>query len=1035
MRISLSALGALIGVSPAFATIPETALITHAAPSDSGGAYSSSGRVLGANGRFVAFASQAANLTAGRPDSTNDLDVFVHDRQAGETRRVSHAFGAPDQDAAGVSRLRDSSDDGEWLLVGSDAGNLLAPGLDRNNRSDLFLYHLPSQRFHPVSRAASNPEQTASMGAQSGILSADGNWVAFQSVSPDLLPEAQDLDLAPFFGQIFLFERATGQVQLVSHRHDDSLRGTEGSHELVNISADGRRVLFRSRATSLVSTPTLTSGLSEERLYLFDRDTGSNRLLTPSAVSGGIESDGEMVHAHMSADGSTVVFSDTSTDLVLGFQNPSGALTAYAYRVELDLITPLATAFDDPNQPSNGGSWPVATSYDGRYTLIESTSTNLQASIVDSNSEQDVFLHDALSGELRIISTTAADPNRAANEGSKAQAFSANGRLVGLVSNATDLVDGQVDTLYSEDLFLFDTLSGTRRIVSRRSDNLSETASGEHYFHNISADGTHVAFNSTSALIADGALDTNGQRDVFLMDADTGAVTLISRAAPGHQVTANGSSRDAIISGNGQRVLFQSQATNLGNAEPDTNGGLDVFLADRSSSGTTLLSRRAGGGTGDEPAYARALNFDGSVALFDSASDKFLDGIYDGNLRQDVFLWSEASGTLTLVSRTALDPNRTGSGYSIGVDLSSDGRFALFDGTSRNLVPGVSDTNSTDDVFLFDSQTGSTQLVSSINGLGTSPGNAASYAHSVLRDASGVLFVTHANNLVDGVTDLNGEADAYLWDRENPGLTLLSRSLGQETVTANRGSLPVDASHDGTWILLRSLATDLVPGVVDENAADDVFLFNRTSGTTILVSRAADNPAATANGRSEARAVSADGRYVLFDSVADDLVAGLVDENNALDVFLFDRTDGSVRCISLSAHGAGTASQESYSVGLSDDANYIAFESTSSDLAVGVSDRNQLNDLFVYDVARAEVTLLSRSMWSGARTTSEGAGGLALSADGSTAVFTSRAHDLVQGVADGNQDRDLFWSFILPSRGVHRSGFEADAAGSAPSPR
>ena len=101
-----------------------------------------------------------------------------------------------------------------------------------------------------------------------------------------------------------------------------------------------------------------------------------------------------------------------------------------------------------------------------------------------------------------------------------------------------------------------------------------------------SAGGSLVAFvSASSALVSD---DTNGVRDVFVRDVDTGVTTRVSVGDGGQ---ANGASSNARISADGRYVVFTSQATNL--VPGDTNGVSDVFLRDLAAGTTTSAIRAA----------------------------------------------------------------------------------------------------------------------------------------------------------------------------------------------------------------------------------------------------------------------------------------------------------------------------------------------------------------------------------------------------------------------------------------------------------
>jgi Tol biopolymer transport system component len=156
-------------------------------------------------------------------------------------------------------------------------------------------------------------------------------------------------------------------------------------------------------------------------------------------------------------------------------------------------------------------------------------------------------------------------------------------------------------------------------------------------------------------------------------------------------------------------------------------------------------------------------------------------------------------------------------------------------------------------------------------------------------------------------------------------------------------------------------------------------------------------------------AASADGRYVAFVSPGLNLVAGQVDDTGAADIFLRDRTTGQTTLVSHVAGSPLTAAGASGSFSISADGAYVLFESSGTHVAAGQVDANEGADVFVWE--RATNTTLLVSHRAGQPEVAAGAGfshGLGLSGDGRYALFLSAAADVVAGQIDGNDDFDLF---------------------------
>ena len=258
---------------------------------------------------------------------------------------------------------------------------------------------------------------------------------------------------------------------------------------------------------------------------------------------------------------------------------------------------------------------------------------------------------------------------------------------------------------------------------------------------------------------------------------------------------------------------------------------------------------------------------------------------------------------------------------------------------------GQQDNNNRTDVFLFDRVSNSMTLISGALGSSSLTANGDSYPSAISADGSWVLFQSDASNVISGVTDSNGSWDVFLYERSSGTTTLVSRALGSATSTPNNQSIPTAISADGNWVLFYSGATNLVSGVTDINAGTwDVFLFERSSGTTTLVSRALGSATTTANGNSISTALSADGNQVLFRSTASNVISGLNDSNSSDDVFLFDRTTGTTTLVSRALGSATTtANNSSFPTAISADGNQVLFSSRATNVISGVTDSNSVS--------------------------------------------------------------------------------------------
>jgi Tol biopolymer transport system component len=270
---------------------------------------------------------------------------------------------------------------------------------------------------------------------------------------------------------------------------------------------------------------------------------------------------------------------------------------------------------------------------------------------------------------------------------------------------------------------------------------------------------------------------------------------------------------------------------------------------------------------------------------------------------------------------------------SLAPAISADGRWVAFGSLASNLI--ADDTNDVFDTFLHDRQTATTIRVSV--GPGGVQANQSSGEPSINADGRWVAFTSLASNLVG--SDTNDVSDTFVYDRLTA--TTSRVNVGPGGIQANDHSYWWPAiSADGQRVAFQSAASNLVAG--DSNGLEDIFVHDMMTGTTTCVS--AGPGGAFGNGPSEFPAISADGRWVAFDSSATNLVQG--DTNGFDDVFVRDLTTGVVARMSRGA-GEVQGNQHSFQAAVSADGRWIAFASAANNLVA--RDSNGWTDIFVHD--------------------------------------------------------------------------------------
>lgn len=422
---------------------------------------------------------------------------------------------------------------------------------------------------------------------------------------------------------------------------------------------------------------------------------------------------------------------------------------------------------------------------------------------------------------------------------------------------------------------------------SRERERVPE-ANGRSVSPAISAEGLHIVYSSeASNLVPDDrnncatTYDGKSCPDVFLRDLTrrrTERISVDSRERESHPIgdlsnlTPLPPPLNPVVSGKGGLVAFDSDAPDL--VEGDTNRCVegnwdgpcnDVFVRDRRNGTTVRASVTSEGEQRDAPSRAPAISRDGRFVAFSSLA-AFVDE--DTNDGWDIYVHDLESGETTRASVSS--DGRQGNDHSRRPAISDDGRFVAFDSAASNLV--LEDTNGQEDAFVHDRQTGETERVSV-----SSSGDGLEGSSTTPKISASGRYVVFSLFPEDG----NGHPDVYIRDRERGLTELVSVSSAEHRGNASSGGDGV--SDDGRFVVFSSEASNLVPG--DTNRLSDVFLRDRSKGTTVRISLSSSE--VQANGNSRSASISADGERVVFTSYSDNLVSH--DTNNVCDPVYDDR--------------------------------------------------------------------------------------------------------------------------------------------------
>lgn len=423
------------------------------------------------------------------------------------------------------------------------------------------------------------------------------------------------------------------------------------------------------------------------------------------------------------------------------------------------------------------------------------------------------------------------------------------------------------------------------------------------------------------------------------------------------------------------------------------------------------------------------MSYDGQRVVFDSDALQVVPGFINTKHAPQIYLRDVSNGQTTLIS-AARDAQGTivppDDGHQFG-EISPDGAYVAFESGATNLVDSENDPKS--DVFLVRVEPFEiTCLTSGLDGDSTGP--------SLSADARFVSFVSSASTFPnlkypDGTAVGTGPSlhqNVFLLDRSNGAFEWLS--INPLKAQSNGAATQASTDDTGQRIAFVSEATDM--GIDDPNGADpDVFVIDRMTAKISCVSVRFDG-LATGNGVSRKPAISGNGRYVVFESTATDLLAPGVDTNNRSDIFVRDIKVGVTTRISTSDAGVQGNGQSGYAA-ISPDGRFIGFTSFARNLMPGDPPRGfaqfYLRDRDVsgngtFDEPGDMLTLrMSRSV-AGTPANARTGGNCDLSASGATAVFMSESDLLVPGDQNGAATDAKCSPTCLFGRDVFRASFQ-----------
>ncbi len=788
---------------------------------------------LTADGRFVLVNSNASNLTDD-PLSNNRGQLYRYDRLTDQMELVSTNTAGVPADGRSLTGFDGMSDDGRFVVFASEALNLsslVAETLsDGSSRSQVYLRNMQTGVVTLVSRSSSGAP--ANQASSNVSISGDGTHVVYQSSASNLV--AGDVN-----GQhdIFRFDIESGTTVLVST--DANGNGGDRGSFFPRISADGGSVSFSSSSSNFAMTDTVNIS----QIYLKNLNTNSLELISAGSNGAG---DRNSSSGLVSPDGSTVYFQSFAGNLLPNVSSES----IYRYRDGTLELASRTVAGD----PANSRSILQDVRADGEVVYYLSLASNLlpnantsvfelyqynfevnslsrvtnggdstRSVVVNADSSYIAFeqLRDSDAFGARQYWIRRQSDNtlqevlansystRAAGGFSEIigrQPISADGTVVAFQSDARDLVTGETSDR-GNPIYIYE--ENTDRASLLFPSRVSDSSAGFDNFVGMSDDGRIMLIESTASDLV--ANDTNGLRDLFLVDTQTDAIARVNDVLPDTNQAARVD--DGNISGDGRWVVF----TTVGNysdlpsqSEPNSN----VYLADTLLNQYYLVGRNTEGEWANGDADDPSVDATGRYVVFSSDSTDLIAPALTPEFRpsDQIWLWDRETGRTSLVT-VGVD-GEPGDDDSRRPIISADGTAVTFTSEAENLVA----TADRPQVYHADLSTGSISLVSQSEDGEPADGRNL-FLHSIAGDGSMVSFVTNATNL--GPKADEDDFQGYIWRRSTTALE--GAALSSTGGPPNDGAGEAYLNRDGTFVVFTSFSTNL-----GDPANDNLNVFRRS---------------------------------------------------------------------------------------------------------------------------------------------------------------------------------------------------------------
>ncbi|MBB6544848.1 PD40 domain-containing protein, partial [Thalassotalea piscium] len=594
------------------------------------------------DGNLVVFTSAATSLDIEQNDINNREDIYLRNRSAGTTKRISIAGDGTEGDRNSGDAV--ISGDGKFIAFSSDATTLLPT--DTDTYDDVYRYDILNDSLELIS-VDSNELKNAYRPSIAPSISSNGNLIAFQTTGSLAITDGDTRD------DIYVRNVSAGTTVQVSLNENGV--NTEGWATNPSISADGSRVAFSSTYDSFTSDkPDATN----HEIFVRDLISGTT-VMASHAYDSSFPGDGDALLPKLSANGQFIVYyTDRQEINALDVDNLDDV---FMY----DLLSTTTVKISEPaGQHYTSDVDGVALSSTGRFALVRTDATNV---LKGGGSYDDLYLIDrALNTKERLMfGTRGANLNR--DIGDAGFAISSDGDKIVFASSATNIDVNDTSTTW--DIFYHTRSSGVTKRISVGHDG--SEANGDSDSPDISGDGRYVVFTSRASNIV-----SNGDSytDIYLYDAVSEETILVSKNANGFSTT--GTSSNPKISSAGNYITYQT--TKHGVFGYDSGYSHQIALYEVASKQNTLVTLSVGEDPTNSSNYKPSISWNGRYVTYNSdATEEIIGYDNDHSSYDDILLYDRATNQTQLIS---LDTDNSQIRYAYDSEISDNGQKVVFKG-------------------------------------------------------------------------------------------------------------------------------------------------------------------------------------------------------------------------------------------------------------------------------------------------------------------------------------------------------------------